>query len=179
MEDGLQDGRGVSGKPSSQLYYGGAEAMRFSWKSLLLAPLPVPLILSAVMAPLMQGGEGLALLPFLILLIPGCIISYGTMIFLFLPALFLLSHLRPVTGLTVCMLGLVLGSAVMVPVTVMAWKASGPDSGPPTDSFWVLFVRWAADPLMLVFPVAGLLTAALYWWLGTRRQPVNDSVPRN
>jgi hypothetical protein len=144
--------------------------MHFSWTGLLVAPLPVPLILSAVMAPLMQGGEGPVLLPFLVLLIPGCIISYGTMIFLFLPALFLLSQWRPVTGFTVCMLGLVLGSVVMVPVTVMAWKASGPDSGPPTDSFWVLFVRWATDPLMLVFPIAGLLTAALYWWLGTWRQ---------
>jgi hypothetical protein len=144
--------------------------MRFSWTGLLVSPLPVPLILSAVMAPLMQGGEGPVLLPFLVLLIPGCIISYGTMVFLFLPALFLLSQWRPVTGFTVCMLGLVLGSAVMVPVTVMAWKASGPDSGPPTDSFWVLFVRWATDPLMLVFPVAGVLTAALYWRLGTWRR---------
>jgi hypothetical protein len=48
----------------------------------------------------------------------------------------------------------------------MMWKSSGPDSGPPTESFFTFFVRFSADPLTAVFPLAGLLTAALYWWLG-------------
>jgi hypothetical protein len=42
--------------------------MHFSWPGLLLAPLPVPLIACAVMAPLLNG-EGPVVLPFLILLI--------------------------------------------------------------------------------------------------------------
>jgi len=29
-------------------------------------------------------------------------------------------------------------------------------------------VRWAADPLTALYPLAGLVTAGLYWWLGTR-----------
>jgi hypothetical protein len=114
--------------------------MRFSWRALILAPLPVPLILSIVMAPLLQG-EGPVVLPFLILLIPACVVSYGTTIFLFLPSLFLLSLWRPVTSWMACLLGLALGAAVIVPVTVLMWKSSGPDSGPPTEPFWDFFPR--------------------------------------
>jgi hypothetical protein len=145
--------------------------MRFSWKGLILAPLPMPLVLSAVMAPLMQG-EGPVVLPFLILLIPACLISYAATAFLFLPALFLLSLLRPATGWMVSLLGFVLGAAMIVPVTLMAWTSSGPDSGPPIEGFLTFFARWATDPLMLVFPIAGFVTANLYWWLGTRRQAI-------
>lgn len=102
-------------------------------------------------------------------MIPSFIISYGTTVCLFLPALFLLSLWRSLTALRVCTLGLVLGAAVFVPVTLMEWKSSGPDSGPPSENFLVFFVRWAADPLTAIYPVAGLLTAGLYWWLGRWR----------
>ena len=81
--------------------------------------------------------------------------------FLFLPALFRLSLWRPLTALRVCTLGLILGAAVFVPVTLMEWKSSGPDSGPPSENFLVFFARWAADLLTAIYPVAGLLTAAL------------------
>jgi len=150
--------------------------MHFSWKGLLLAPLPVPLIGSVVMAPLLNG-EGPAVLPFFILLIPACMISYGTTIFLFLPALFVLSRLRPVTAWMACLLGFALGAAMIVPVTLMAWASSGPDSGPPTENLLTFFVRWAADPFMLFFPAAGLVTAALYWWHGTRSGSPSEAPP--
>jgi len=143
--------------------------MHFSWTGLILAPLPVPLVACAVMAPLLKGDEAPVVLPFLILLIPACMIAYATTIFVFLPALFLLSLWRPPTGRMVSALGFVLGVAVIAPVTWLAWTSSGPDSGPPAESFWVFFPHWATDPFMLLFPVAGLVTAALYWWLGTRR----------
>ncbi len=143
--------------------------MRFSWTGLIVAPLLVPFVASLVMSPLLTG-EGPVVLPFIILLIPACLISYATTIFLFLPALFLLSLWRPLTGLIAGALGFVLGAAVVVPVTLLAWNSSGPDSGPPTEPFWEFFPRWSFDPLMLVFPVAGLVTAGLYWWLGTRRR---------
>ena len=120
----------------------------------------------------LEGGQ--PVLGFLVLLIPGCIVSYGTTIFLFLPCLFLLSSWGPMTGFRVCLLGLVLGAAVFVPLTWMEWKSSGPDSGPPTESFLSFFVRWGADPMTAIFPLAGLITAGLYWWLGTRqrRRPI-------
>jgi len=110
------------------------------------------------------------MLLFFLLLPPDLLVSYGTTIFLFLPCLFLFSLWRPMTSLKVCLLGLVLGAAVFVPLTWMDWKSSGPDSGPPTESFLGFFVRWAADPFTTIYPLAGLITAGLYWWLGTRRR---------
>ena len=77
--------------------------MRFSWTGLILAPLAVPVIFSALLSSL---GGAHPVLGFLILLIPGCIVSYGSTMFLFLPCLFLLSLWRPLTGLKVCLLGL-------------------------------------------------------------------------
>ena len=141
--------------------------MRFSWTGLILAPL-LPAMFSAALMGIFQTDR--PVLAFLILLIPGCIVSYGTTIFLFLPCLFLLSLWRPITGFKVCVLGLVLGAAVIVPLTWMDWKSSGVDSGPPTESFLDFFVRWVADPFMAIYPLAGLITAGLYWWLGTWRR---------
>jgi hypothetical protein len=146
--------------------------MRFTWTGLILAPLLLPAILSAAISPFLGDHP---VLGFFILLIPACIVSYGTTILLFLPSLFLLSLWRPLTAFKVCLLGLVLGAAVFVPVTLMEWKSSGPDSGPPTESFLTFFVRWSADPLTAVYPVAGLITAGLYWWMGTWRR--GGSIP--
>ena len=146
--------------------------MRFSWTGLILAPLAVPVFNAALLSFLLGERPGLM---FLFLLAAGCIVSYGTTIFLFLPCLFLLSLWRPMTGLKVCLLGLVLGAAMHVPLTWIEWKSSGPDSGPPTEGFLEFFVRWTADPLTAIFPLAGLITAGLYWWLGTRR--LGRSIP--
>ena len=144
--------------------------MRFSWTGLILAPLLVPTIFSAAMPGLLGSSEqSNPALVFLILMIPSCIISYGTTIFLFLPSLYLLSLWRPITGFKACLTGLVLGTLVFVPLTWMEWKSSGPDSGPPTESFLSFFLRWAADPFNAIYPVAGLITSGFYWWLVTRR----------
>jgi hypothetical protein len=144
----------------------GEAAMRFSWTGLILAPLLVPTLFSTAMLGLQDGGGALM---FLLLMVPGCIISYGTTIFLFLPSLYLLSLWRPMTGLKVCLLGLVLGTLMFVPLTWMDWNSSGPDSGPPTESFLAFFLRWAADPFNAIYPLAGLITSGFYWWLVTRR----------
>jgi len=141
--------------------------MRFSWIGLILASLLAPLVFCAVMLGFSSSAN--PFFSFLILFVPGCVVSYATTVLLFLPALFLVSRWRPMTGLTVCLLGLVLGALVFVPLTLMDWKSSGPDSGPPTESFLVFFERWVADPLTALFPVAGLVTAGLYWWLRTWR----------
>jgi hypothetical protein len=141
--------------------------MRFSWTGLILAPLLVPLIFSAAMLSILHGDS--LLLMFLLLMVPSCFMSYGATVFLFLPSLFLLSARWPMTAFKVCLLGLVLGAVVVVPLTLMAWKSSGPDSGPPTENFVVFFLRWAADPIIALCLPAGLVTAGLYWWLGTWR----------
>ena len=59
-------------------------------------------------AAMVSWGEegGNPALGFLVLLIPGCVISYGATIFLLLPSLFLLSLWRPVTAFMACLVGL-------------------------------------------------------------------------
>jgi hypothetical protein len=142
--------------------------MHFSWKGFWLAPLLVPMIACAVMAPVLRG-EGPVILTFLLLLVPACVISYGTMLLGFLPALFLLSLLRQVTRWMACLLGFLLGAAVFVPVAKLAWATGGPNSGPMEEDFWAFFAGWLTEPFMLFYPIGGLVTAALYWWFGMRR----------
>ncbi|HEY2137903.1 MAG TPA: hypothetical protein VGH49_18605 [Xanthobacteraceae bacterium] len=141
--------------------------MRFSWHGLFLAPLLVPVLFSATMVVLLGGNP---VVIFLISMVATSLVSYAATIFLFLPCLFVLSVVRPMTGFKVCMLGLVLGALMFLPMTWMEWKSSGTDSGPPTESFLEFLPRWAADPMTAIYPVAGLLTAGAYWWLGTRQR---------
>jgi hypothetical protein len=43
------------------------------------------------------------------------------------------------------MMSLPLGIALaFVPLTLLEWKSSGPDSGPPIESFWTFLLRGAA-----------------------------------
>ena len=142
--------------------------MKFSWRGLILAPLLMPAIFSGLLAVAFDNNN--PVFAFLFVMVLGCIISYGSTIFLLLPSMFLLSLWRPLTGLNVCGLGLVLGAAAFVPVTLIEWKASGPDSGPPTENPLVFMLRFGADPTTVIYPVAGLVTAALYWWIATRRR---------
>jgi hypothetical protein len=144
--------------------------MRFSWKGFFLAPLLVPMIACAIMAPVLKADEAPFIFVFLFLMIPACVISYGATLLLFLPALFALSMVRPVTRWMACLLGFVLGAAVFVPVARLAWATGGPNSTPMREDFWVFFAGWLREPFMLFYPLGGLVTAGLYWWLGTRRQ---------
>jgi hypothetical protein len=140
--------------------------MRFSWTGLILAPLLVPLIFSATFIVLSEG-EGDPLSAFLTMLILGCIVSYASTILLFLPCLLLLSLEHQMTGFKACLLGSVLGALEFVALTLIAWGNSGPDL--PIKNFFVFFRLWAADPVTALFPLAGLITAGLYWWLGKPR----------
>jgi hypothetical protein len=148
--------------------------MHFSWKGFWVAPLVMPVIGCAVMAPVL-GNPGLAVIAtFLLLLVAACIISYGAMLFLFLPMLFVLSRLTDVTRWMVWLLGLVLGAVVFLPVAKLAWATGGPNSGPMDEEFWHFFAGWLTEPFMLFYPLGGLVTAGLYWWFGTRRQRVPE-----
>jgi hypothetical protein len=103
----------------------------------------------------------------------GCIVSYGSTIFLFLPCLFLLSLEQQITGFKVCLLGLVLGAVEFVSLTLIAWGNRSPDL--PIKNYFAYLRLWAADPVTALLPLAGLITAVLYWWLGKRR--TDPSVP--
>ena len=142
--------------------------MHFSWKGFWLAPLVMPIIGCAVMAPVL-GNPGLAVIAtFFLLMVAACVISYGATLFLFLPALFLLSLVTSVTRFMACVVGFVIGAAVFLPVARLAWATGGPNSGPMEEEFWGFFAGWLTEPFMLFYPLGGLVTAALYWRFGTR-----------
>jgi hypothetical protein len=139
-------------------------ALGFSWSGVMLAPLAAPLIFTAL---LLDYGDR-PWLGFLILMVPSAFISYGTTFCLFLPALAAGSVLWRWSAAKVCLLGLALGAATLVPLGWVVWRSSGPDSGPPVESFLTAFTRFVVDPQAAIMPAAGLLTAGLYWWLGKR-----------
>jgi hypothetical protein len=142
-------------------------AIPFNWTGLIVAPLIAPLIFSALLAFALAGSNPALL--FVILMLPACVVSYGTTIVLFLPALAVMAARGALTGISVAALGTLLGAVVYVPLTWLAWLSSGPNSGPPDEHFFAFLARWAADPLAAMYPLAGLITAAAYWWLTTRR----------
>ncbi len=148
--------------------------MRFSWKALLLAPLLVPALLRVTFFGLsiLDFSNGLlhVLLPVLLLMLASSIVSYSATIFLLLPSLYVLSRWLRMTWAAACLLGTALGLLMFIPVTALEWKSSGVDSGPPTEPFLEFLWRWVVDPMTMVFPVAGLITTASYWWLGAPRQ---------
>jgi hypothetical protein len=143
--------------------------MPFSWRGLLIAPAVVPAIVGVLAAALLGGGS---IVLFLLTFVIGSIISYSVTTLVFLPSLFVLSRIWTMTGIRTSLLGLALGMAAYIPWTWIEWKSSGADSGPPTESYLSFLLRWEFDPLTLVFLPAGLVTAAVYWRLGGRKQEV-------
>ena len=127
----------------------------FSFKALLLAPLPVP----AVVAALFAFGPDVKqpLLGFLFIFAFGLLISIpGTL------ALAAVLRLLP-TGRTVAAAtGAILALLVYLPFAWVMWKSSGPDSGPPTEPFLTDLLRPDDLGLAAVFLVSGLVTALCY-----------------
>jgi hypothetical protein len=135
--------------------------MRFSWKAALLAPLPVPLIASLVLAMASSQNRFSSFLFFLTL---GCVFSYGVSLVLFLPCLFALSRFTRLTAWLTALVGMVLGMAVYLPVGWQSYLATGDNSGPPSGSFaqYLWHNSWSESWL---FYLGGLVTAMMYWLL--------------
>ncbi len=146
--------------------------MNFSWKALILAPLPIPLVFGALFAISFPGGYPFA--SFLFFSALGSVLSYGTTIFLFLPCLFLVSRFTPLTASLTGLLGTALGVLVYAPVIWTSYHASGDDSGPPQITFGEYLRQHAFDWDFWVLLVAGLVTAVLYWFLANRPARKND-----
>lgn len=137
----------------------------FSLKALLLAPLPVPFLASAVFVFGMESGKPLPV--FLIFSLLGLIVSgLGTLSLAF--CLWLLGHLRPVTKSLSAALGLLLAAAGYLVFAWMNWKSSGPDSGPPDETFATFLRHDGTDFFLYIFLLGGLFTALLYHAIATK-----------
>jgi len=112
--------------------------MKFSWKALILAPLPIPLVFSALFEISTPGRS--PIFSFLFFFVLGSVLSYGVTIFLFLPCLFLVSRLTSLTASLTGLIGTVLGCLVYFPVAWQFYLSSGVDSGRRQEPLEIIYV---------------------------------------
>lgn len=148
--------------------------MKFSWKALLLAPLAIPVVMGMVGAIGLPNGGPLA--GFLFFFVASALLSYGSTLFLLLPAVYLLSRLTAATFGRICGLGALLGVAIFLVVARVDYQASGDNSGPPEGTFASYLAANAFSLGTWLFPLSGLGTAALYAALSARTQKSTDAV---
>ena len=151
-----------------------SRSINFSWKALILAPLPIPLIFAGLLEISAPGRNPFT--AFLFFSALGGVLSYGITIFLFLPCLFMVSRFTPLTASLTGLLGSALGVLVYVAVFWQSYCASGDNSGPPQITFGEYLRQhgFALDFWALL--VAGLVTAMLYWFLAGQ-PPRRDDQP--
>ena len=143
--------------------------MQLSWKGVLLSPMIAPAIFAVPLAALTTERP---LLGFLFLFIAGCVLAYGVFVFAFLPVVWLAARFVRMTAVRFATLGGLTGAVFVIPLTWMEWKSSGTDSGPPEQTFAQFAASWFSDPgiaLDLIYPVAGIITAAACWRLSAAR----------
>jgi hypothetical protein len=146
--------------------------MKFSWKALVLAPLPIPLVFSALFEISTPGRS--PILSFVFFIALGSVLSYGITIFVFLPCLFLVSRLTSLTVRLTGLVGTVLRCLVYFPVAWQSYLATGVDSGPPQGTFGDYLRQHGFDWDFWALVVAGSVTALLYGYLVTQRSGRND-----
>ncbi len=141
--------------------------MILSFRAFVLAPPVVPIVYAALF--MAASGTAAPVFAFLFVFMPAAVFSYAVTLLCFLPSLWLLSRFVRLSAPVTCVTGTTLGALVWVPVSVQVWKESGPDSGPPIHPWLDSFSAWLTDPLTLLFPLGGLVTAACYWRLARPR----------
>lgn len=142
--------------------------MKIHWKALLIAPAFIPALFSLGFVLSTSGGDRFA--GFLIIFAIGAVVSYGTTLALLLPAMKFAARSRPLDTPRVAMLGAFLGALAYIPLAWIMHRAGGPDSGPPTRSFGEFLIGQITEPLFFSFPIAGLVTASLYWILSGQQE---------
>jgi len=143
--------------------------MKISWKALLLAPMAVPCVASAILQTSAPGKDPVFAFFFVFLL--GCAVSYAATVFLFLPALYLISRVASPTAAMTATAGGVLGGLAWCPLAWQSYCATGVDSGPPAETFVAYLLRQFPWPDLWFFVCAGAVTALLYRYLERRSQP--------
>lgn len=142
--------------------------MRISWRALLLAPLPVPLLAAGLFMALVGGGRT-PLVGFVAYSLIGGAISYGATMFVLIPAVLVLQRLVTLTSRSMSLLGAGLGLVPGVGLTTIMHQASGQDSGPPADSYFQWLASDESGALFILFCMAcGTINSLLYHLLAAR-----------
>ena len=127
----------------------------------------MPLVVPLAIALFVQGSNpgNSPIFGFLFFAALGCIVSYATTVFLFLPAVPPLEtdDAEVVLGMP---RGLCSASSSSSRSPGMEFRSSGPDSGPPEGTFLGFLWRSRTDAAIWIFPIGGLITATAFWILG-------------
>ena len=142
------------------------ENIRFRWRAVLLAPLVAPLLFSLAASWGVKNPAG----AFLFFFVLGSVFSYGATVGLWLPGLFCLWLVTTMRFYKVCLLGTFLGFGSFFPLAWVFWKSSGPDSGPPENTYFAYLMGCWDDPVTWFFPIGGLITA-IAWWMLSKERP--------
>ncbi len=146
----------------------------FSLRAFLVAPWPVPVACSLLLS---SGTPGrFSLLFFFLILAVALVISYlGTAALVV--TLHFVAQARPVTRTVSAMTGLILAGIAYLPFDYLSWSSSGPDSGPPIESFLSCLRRDLADPFFGIFLAAGVVAALVYDTLARRQARQTTPLP--
>lgn len=137
----------------------------FSLRAFLIAPWPVPVVGSLLLALGTPGRPSMMF--FFLTLAVGLVVSYlGTAALVI--TLHFVAQARPVTRTVSAVTGLILAGFAYLPFVYVNWHASGPDSGPPIESFPRYLLHDLGDPFFGIFLAAGVFTALAYDTLARR-----------
>jgi hypothetical protein len=143
------------------------------WRGIVLAPLAIPLLFSAAFEISAPGQR--PLLGFLVMFVLGSVVSYGATLFLLVPSLLLLSRLVALSAVRTGLVGTALGGVTYLPIGWILYRASGTSSGSPKGTFAQYLLAHGLGWEMWAFPLAGLTTALLFWFLANPRRKTRGS----
>jgi len=144
----------------------------FSLSAVLLAPLVIPVLFGV----LLGGGNQHPIAAFAISTLLGYIFTLGVVGGLLLPAFWLVSRFTRITKWRAPVIGGLLAVPVFLAWDYSNWSSSGVDSGPAptTYSQWLVKSWFTPEPLFVIS--FGIVTAAAYYFLATRK-PRQSSRP--
>jgi hypothetical protein len=138
----------------------------FSWRALLLAPLPLPAVVAVWFA--FGARSGFAVRALFAALQFGGFLSFAGTVILLLPALAVVSRLVQLRTWRAAVVGAVMGLPVYALWVYSSWTSSGSNSGPPgltfgqwLHQFWTLADLW----ILASIAVAGAIDGGLNWAL--------------
>src|SRR3954471_18072725 len=139
----------------------------FSWGAVLLAPLVVPvpagvLFVTGSVHPIAAFGLGALV---------GYIFTLAMIGGLLLPALWGVSCAARIKAWMPPVIGGILAALIFLAWDYVDWGASGADSGPPATTYsqWIAKSWFTLEPLFMIS--FGVVTAATYHFLATRKPP--------
>lgn len=129
-----------------------------------------PIVFSLPTAILFAGGSNYPIITFGIGALVGYIVTLAVVGCLFLPALWLVSRVVMIKMWLSLVVGGLLGALIFLAWDYTSLGSSGVDSGPPAMTYrnWIVKSWFSPEPLVVIS--VGLVTAAVYHLLATRKR---------